>query len=427
MGCIKLGDAEKKRISAGQSIAWNSVGSFSYLVANWLTTVLVVVLGSDYAASGVLAVAMAVGNLVATITLFNVRPYQVTDIGSQFAARDYVGFRFVTTAFSLLACSVYSVLTVSFDCFPVVAAYALFKAVDSFVDVLHGVDQLSDRLDYAGQSQIVRGILIVFSFVVGMVCFDSLMVSVLGMVFASLAVVLLFDVRRASQLDDVRPRFSLRTFVSICRSCFPGFASALLCAFVVSYSRQWYGYVCGSELLGIYAAIATPAVVVQAFAGYLYSPLLGPIAKMWRSADYKGIGKLIGRFFLMLLLAEAVCIVLFFSIGNDVFSCVYGEDILPYTNAMPPILICTGSTAVMVFFIDLLVSFRLNVAVVVSSLMACIACLLSVSGFVGCFGMNGISFCVIVSFFIGSITAAFFIAKAVIVNPSRLGFSDQKK
>lgn len=401
-----------KQLGLGKSIAWNSLGSFVYLFSNWLITVLVVVLAEDYSASGALAVAMAVGNLVATITLFNVRPFQVTDVDGIFKPRDYVGFRFITVASALLICFAYSLFTVAPDCYAVVAAYAMFKGVDSFVDVLHGVDQLSSRLDYAGQSQIIRGVLIVAVFAIGMIIFQSLVASILGMALVSLAVVLLFDVRKTMKLDDIRPRFSLLASFSIFKGCLPGFASALLCAFVVSYSRQWYGFSLGSELLGIYAAIATPAVVVQAFAGYIYSPLLGPIAKMWHTGNYDGIRKMMARFFIALLAVEGLCFGLFFLFGHDALVLVYGNGVAQYTLCMIPVLLCTGMTAVMIFLVDLLVSFRLNGAAVVSGLLACLVCVMTVSGFVDIWDMNGISYCIIISFAVGSFGALICIARA---------------
>ncbi len=409
-----MSNNQEKKLGLGASIAWNSIGSFVYLLSNWLITVLVVVLATDYSYSGILAVAMSVGNLVAIITLFNVRPFQVTDVNGLFEARDYIGFRFLTVIAALLLCLVYSIFTVSADCFAAVAAYALFKAVDSFVDVLHGIDQLASRLDYAGKSQIIRGVLIVIVFVIGMAIVDSLIISILGMALISLVVVLVFDVRKTKKLDDIRPRIALSSCVSLCRGCFPGFVSALLYSVVVSYSRQWYGISAGSELLGIYAAIATPAVIVQAFAGYMYSPLLGPIAKMWHSKNYPGIAKITLRFLAALLAIEIICIILFYLIGPEILILVYGEGVAPYTFIMPPILLCTGMTAVMIFFVDLLISFRLTGAAIISSLTSCIICILSISSFTEFYDMNGISFCIIASFTAGSLLAALFIIRSIL-------------
>ena len=75
-------------LSIGKNMAWNSFGSLVYLGCNWLTTVLVVIIYPTYEASGCLASAMAVGNVVATIVLFKVRAFQVSDIEKQFRTSD---------------------------------------------------------------------------------------------------------------------------------------------------------------------------------------------------------------------------------------------------------------------------------------------------------------------------------------------------
>ena len=408
-----MAEGSSKSLTTGESIIWNSVGSFVYLLSNWLITVLVATLSSDFTASGALAVAMAVGNLVATITLFNVRPFQVTDVESKFSTAEYAGFRLVTALIALLFGAVYMLLTVPQENFAVVFAYIFFKLGDSTVDVLHGVDQRNNRLDVAGKSQIFRGIAILVVFIVGLTLFNSLLIAVIGMALVTFIVVAAYDVRETGKLESIAPALSVKSCVSMGKSCFPGFLAALLCVFVVSYSRQAFGNICGSELLGIYAAIATPAVVIQAFAGYVYSPLLGPIAEMWHASNKQGILKLIGRFFIYVVAAEVVCTLLFLVVGTDALSLIFGERVRDYAMAMLPVLFCTGMTATMVFFNDLLISFRLNTAVVVANVVPCCVCLLSVGALVAQYGMNGVSYCIILSFAVGVVLGAFAIARGM--------------
>ena len=158
----------KKELSIGQSIAWNSLGNITYLGCSWLITILVVLLGADYSASGQLAVAMSVGNVFATIVLFRVRPVQVSGSYSQFDSSVFVGARWVTSIAAVIICCIYGLLTVSKSNYEIVALYCLFKFVESYIDVLHGIDQINNRLDYAAVSQILRGVLLVAGFIAGL-------------------------------------------------------------------------------------------------------------------------------------------------------------------------------------------------------------------------------------------------------------------
>ena len=54
---------------------------------------------------------------------------------------------------------------------------------------------------------------------------------------------------------------------------------------VVSVARQYFSWACGVDQLGLYAAVATPAVLIQALARYLYAPSLVPLAERWESEE----------------------------------------------------------------------------------------------------------------------------------------------
>lgn len=56
-------------LSTKRNTLWNAAGCIFYLGCQWLTTVLVVVLSTDYNNSGALAFAMSVGNMFASVSL----------------------------------------------------------------------------------------------------------------------------------------------------------------------------------------------------------------------------------------------------------------------------------------------------------------------------------------------------------------------
>ncbi len=181
-----------QELSLAHGVAWNAVGSLVYSVANWLTTVLVVVLGDSLELSGNLAIAMAIGNLTATIALFNLRPIQVSDVEGSFSTSQFVSFRIVTSFVACLISVGYALLTVAPYCLEVVVAYIAFKIADSFVDVLHGVDQCHNRLDIVGKSQMLRGVLVVMIFSIAIKLTNDLALAIWLISIATVVVVVFF-------------------------------------------------------------------------------------------------------------------------------------------------------------------------------------------------------------------------------------------
>lgn len=349
--------SESKSLSIEQSILWNSLGSMVYLVCNWLTTVLVVVFGSDLSMSGSLAVAMSVGNIYATIVLFRARTVQVSETQRNISSGDFVGHRIITVIIATIFCFAYSIFSVASSDWIVVSAYCLFKAVDSFVDVLHGVDQIYSRLDYAAVSQILRGIGLLAGFIFGLVFFKSLLMAVLFMAIVSLAVVVMYDIRVVSRLCSVSPCFNKDSLIHLFKVCFPGFIASLACTSVVSLTRQFYGLSYGNEQLGIYAAVATPTAVVQALVTYLYAPLLGPLAKGWQEGRIKDIVRLIRKVLLAVTAATVVCVVGALVLGEPVLTLIYGQVVGAHSQYLLLMLVATAFTGLMFFLIDLTISF----------------------------------------------------------------------
>lgn len=411
MGSVSSRSADSSPRSLTSNMMWNSLGSLTYLVCSWLTTVLVVILAPDYTASGSLAVAMAVGNILATIVLFKVRPVQVADNGT-FEAGDYVGFRILCVTAAWLFCMVYSALTVEPSEYAVVALFCIFKTGDSFVDVYHAVDQRHGRLDYAGISQILRGFLTLAGFVVGLMLFQSLTVAVGLMAVVTLAVVVVYDRPRASALEEIATHFKQTAMVRIACRCAPGFIASLLVTLVVSFVRQRFGAAYGTSLLGVYAAVATPTVVVQAFASYLYAPLYGPIASYWRRGDRLRVLRLIGVFCLAVLVFVGVLVIAAQLLGGPALQLVYGADIAAHAGLLPGILVCTALTAVINFLVDILIIIRGHVCAIVSSGMSCLLGFALAPFMLTPTDMNSISLVIVIAFSAGSIVALSYVIHA---------------
>lgn len=134
--------ADVKPLSLRQNTIYNAVGSLAYQGFQWLITVLVVLLSSDYANSGVLAYAMTVGNMFSSIAIYSTRAFQVSDTKNKYSQSNYIAFRVVTIFIAGVICIIYSlVITQSVSSIVVVLLYLLFKADESFALILYGADQ----------------------------------------------------------------------------------------------------------------------------------------------------------------------------------------------------------------------------------------------------------------------------------------------
>lgn len=400
-----------RALSIKSNVLWNTFGCLFYQGCQWLLTVVVVLLSPNYENSGYLAFAMAVGNLYLGLATYNMRTYQVSDVENVNSAGNYVAFRFVTVSLTSLCFVLYAILVSSGETLVITLAYLLFKLDESFVNVMYGIDQKAYRMDYIGQSQLMRGTLCLGFFCLGLVCFDSLFIAIVGMAVACFCVTLFFDVPRARSITEIRPRLKWKQCRSFLVKCFPSAAAVFLCGTVVSLVRQVFGLQYGQEALGIYAAVATPAVVVQVLANYLYNPVLAPLAEKWMHGSATAFFRLLGKALFAMGVVIAVVLLVFGLFGGSLLVLVYGDSIAEYTYLLFPVLISTGCVAFMWFFTDLLISVRKLGGALAANVFATLFMLASMDFFLSNWYMNGINFCVISSYFVGLAAAILIFSK----------------
>lgn len=388
-----------KEKSLRSNMLWNSIGSLYYSACQWLITVAVARLSSTYGAAGVLAVAMSVSNIFSQIGLFRIRSYQVSDIHEKVSARQYVGFRIVTIALGLIITLIYMCFTCSRDSYIAISLYLVFRAGDVFIDVLHGVDQQHQRMDYCGISMIIRATLFLVAFIIGLGYFDSLEIALFGMVIATFPVII-YDYEISSRFTDVRPSFNLSTSKHLFLSCLPAVVGMSLCSVVVTYSRQFLGECYGSSSLGIYATVCTPIVIIQACASYVYAPLLGSFAERFEAKDASGFFRLVFTVALSMFALFALCAGVFVFFGKDLLRMVFGGTISRYDYLIYAGLFSSAFTALVAFLSDLLISIRDMSGCFIGNTIGCLVSFPLSWVLIPQTGLNGASYVVIISYFV---------------------------
>ena len=393
---------EVKGLTLRQNLLWNTAGCLTYQACQWLTTILVVVLSSSYENSGILAFAMATGNIYVGLATYNVRTFQVSDVNDQFSSSNYVAFRIITVILASILCVAYSLIVApSLSTGVAMAAFLLFKADESFSNVLYGIDQKAERMDYIGVSQGVRGILSIAAFSGVLVAGGSLTAAFIGMFAACAAVTLLYDLPHSRRLAPVRACITKRECLALFRICAPNVVATFAYGFVATLARQWFGIEYGEEALGIYAAVATPCVLVQVMANYLYSPFLVPLARSWTARDAVDVRSQLKKLFAGMGGVIAACLALAATVGAPVIELVYGSDIQDYSWMILPAMVAASLMALDSLLTDLLIVMRrffLAAAVNVVALATCAALMVP---FTQTWYMNGVNLVIIAAFAAG--------------------------
>lgn len=385
-------EMSENRLTLKQNMIWFTGGSLFYLVCQWLMTVLVVTLGS-YGDGGVLSLSISLTGTFFVVSTFGLRNFHVSDVKGQYSSSLYVSTRVMTCLLGLACCAVFTLLNVQYDlnqklC---IVLYMLFRLTEALVDVLAGEEQKKWRMDYVGKSFVFRGVVSLGSFVAMMAATGSLALSLAVMALLTMAVVFLFDWRVVKRLSGFRFRLTPRESLPLMRQALPLMVNSALLTVLAAVPRYFLEMYAGSDTLGIYAAVATPAVIVQAACNFIYSPLVSPLSEMRAQHDKAGYRRII------LLAMAAIGGVLALTVagaavlGRWGLNLLFGESILPYAQLLIPVLLTSFCMALIYFFdVPLTIVRRLKTMTLIHACAVALSVILSVA-LIPSMGMAGVN------------------------------------
>lgn len=391
-----------KQLSIKKNMIWNSMGSFTYLVCQWLITVLVVRLTDNYAAAGTLALGMTVANLVTPFGYYKIRAYQVSDVNESFSPNQYLAHRIITCILSFIFAILYALATCDSRELIPITLYILFAIGPVFSDVLDGICQQRNRMDIIGISMIIRGIGTVSVFAVALFLSQSLEIALIGMTLVSYGVIFLYNIPQVRMLGpSLIPEFKIPALKTLFINCFPAVLALFFCNAVPSIPRQILGMIEGTSALGIYASVAAPVTIIQMGAQYIYSPLLGLFGSAYSSKKYNRFIRLCIKVLGAIMALTVAAIIAAHFLGTPALALLYGGNIANYVYLLPPLLICATLTALIWFVGDLLIVIRDTKGVLYGYLLSFAACALTSNILIEHFSLNGCSYATMISLFLG--------------------------
>lgn len=353
--------------SIGKAIFWNTLGSTIYLGCLWLLNILVVRVG-NYEEAGVLALAISVANVVQSISLAGVRNFQVSDIEGVYSNKTYILARYITSCVGFGACIIF-VICNSYSYYQVacIIAMCVYRIVDGLTDVYHGILQKNWRLDIVGKSLILRGIGVVVSFTIILQITKSLFYAILGMTVLSFAIYFSLEKRQSAKVDQLSGIFRWQEVKGLLVKTIPLVVYTTLLNGISVVTRYFVELYEGKEVLGYYSSIASPALIVQVAATYVFTPLIGKFAEYDQQEDERSFVRLMIRCVVLLLLLFAIAVPVCVFLGDWGLTLLFGESILPYAYLLVPIVLSTGLTAMVLFQSMLLVVLRDMTAVTIGN------------------------------------------------------------
>mgnify|MGYP004610689525 FL=1 len=343
---------------------WNMLGSGIYSLATVIFVMLAKRLVGEEAGAK-FYMAFTTGQMLLTIGYFEIRPFQVTDVKQQYKAKEYFGFRVISSA-AMLACAVVVgivyVVNGKADAagFMLIITMCILKMFDGIADVFEGEFQRNDRIDISGMSMAFRTIAIMAVF--------SIIAWVTRNIYAASAVAAVTGLAGAAVVAVVWSRgfeplsvsFDREKMKSLFRSTILLFIGSAMCMWLWNGTKYVVEWTLTDRDTLAYGIVFMPTMVINLGSSFVFKPMLTTLARHYEQGEYKAFAKLVA-----VLVATAVGITVVTLgagawLGIPVLSWLYDIELAPYKSVMLVLIAAGGFNAVSILFYYALTVMRLQ-------------------------------------------------------------------
>lgn len=330
---------------------FNMLGTFAYLGAVWLMSVLAVRLG-DFEKAGYFSVALTTSNIYVAIASYTVRLYYAADIHDKYQDKHYFQMRVLTTLVSLVLCVVVSALSgYSAYALKVILIFYVFKIFEMFSDILYGAMQRRDKLYVAGYSMIVKSILILIAFVAVMALSEELLYAMVAIALVAGGVFVFIDcvyVRRIGVVLGPWKASDLHAVGQLMWICFPLLVVGLCYSIIPSIPRLRFERIYSTEEYGIFSSLSTVTVLISTAVNCVTVPIIPKLTEHYTNGEKSPFLKCVGLLVGMAVGVGALALVASKWWGQWFLVLLFGPEVSDYMTVFYLIIIATVITSVVI-------------------------------------------------------------------------------
>ena len=311
------------------------IGRLFSALSIWLALVALTKM-SDPATVGLYALAQALCIPIAEVSKMSLREIRSADTKGDFQFGDYMGMRLLATliGFALMVAAG-MIQSDSVAMLAVIVLYGLARCSELISDMIYGIFQAHERMEYIGWSLCILGPLSLAMLVLGYWLTGSLAVAVLGQFTAHLAVLCFYDLplgrwRASVRSDQFNPRWNRSALSGLARRTLPLTFASVLIIVALYVPRVTVEHHLGLTGLGLFAAILAlsmaPDRLVNAL-GVAASVRLAVNYSSGQTREYiRLLSKLTAGVAICGSVALGICIVAGEGILRFVYTDVYAEE-----------------------------------------------------------------------------------------------------
>ena len=291
------------------------------------------------------------------------RNFFITDHDKKVLLNDYVAFRIITNIIGIITLAI-AAFYVKPEFFMVILIVALIKVFESQLDLIYGVYQKENRLDYVAYSRIIRGILAIIVVTIVSFIFRDLIYSLLAYFFSWVILYFFYErkqvvIRGYVSFDQLRlvvpKKEQMKILIVLCA---PMFISIFIDKYYLNYPRVIVEKMLGVKMLGIFGSLLYFKSLGGQFIASLAQSAIPKLSNYVKVKNIKPFNKLLFKMVLIGMSIGLVLSVLAYLGGKPLLTLLYKKEYADYANVLSIILLGTTVTFSYIFIATALTCIR---------------------------------------------------------------------
>lgn len=282
------------------------------------------------------------------------RNFYITDHDSGLSFADYSIFRNITATIGVFLLAVIAYFTKP-EYFFVILIVSLIKSFESQLDLLYGVYQKNNQLDYVAYSRIIRGVMAIVVVSLLSFLFNDLLISLVGYLLSWFGLYFFYErnqvVKRGfltkKDLGLIKPKWTKIKFLTML--CIPMFLAIFVDKYYTNYPRISVESFFGIEALAVFGSLLYFKSLGGQFISSMAQAAIPKMATYVKTKSFSALNRLL---FKMMIGGGMIGIILTFFLylfGDDILTLLYTKEYAKYTNVLLVILLGTTVTFSYIF------------------------------------------------------------------------------
>lgn len=277
------------------------------------------------------------------------RNLYITDDETYLKYRDYNTFRVLTSLVGFV-CLLLAAYFLSYEYFIVIAIVAAIKMFESQLDLIYGIYQKKNHLDFVAYSRIIRGIVAIVMVLVVTLIARNIVFSLLAYLFSWFVLYFFYERRQIVKRGFIAKdqlamgKFDFAKFKYLLVICIPVFCSIFIDKYYLNYPRLSVEKLLGVEALAVFGTLLYFKVLGGQFVTSLAQAAMPRLAKYVLNYEKKLFLKLVTQMIFIGILIGAFLVIGAYFFGPFVLRLLYTEAYAKYADVLVVILLGTMIT-----------------------------------------------------------------------------------